>query len=115
MHGWFVQPRPFISGPLKERELKGAIDQLTAVITDAISSGLDLAGLVSIRFAVLADGRVSKVKLLADTTRSPGELDLVRVDFVQTVLAAVKQLQFTKQRGISTVTLPLVFEREDTH
>jgi hypothetical protein len=111
MHGWFVQPRPFIAGALSERELGQAIEALTMRIGEAIDGGLDLAGLVSTRFSVNKDCRVGAVKLLADTTRSPGEHAQQRAAFIRDLLRMLKTLRFRRQRGSSTVTLPLVFER----
>jgi 2OG-Fe(II) oxygenase superfamily len=111
IHGWFVQPRPFISGPLSEAALDKGISQLSVHIQAAIAQGLDLAGLVSLRFIVSADGRVQKTQLLVDTTRGAGEDRERREIFVKNVLSALKTLKFPKQRGASTVTLPLVFER----
>ncbi len=112
LHGWFVQPRPFIEGPLSVRELMAGVERLSETVTAAIDAGLDLQGLVSVRFAVAPDGRVRRLALLADTTKSPGEHDAQRAAFIGELMAAARALRFRHQRGPSSVTLPLLFERE---
>ncbi len=111
IHGWFVQPRPFIEGPLKERALGDAITEVTDAIAPALEAGLPLAGLLSLGFSVSADGQVSKVRALADTTRSPPEADQERKQLLRTVRKTLESHRFPRSRAVSQVTLPLVFER----
>ena len=71
VHGWFVQPRPFIRGPLTARLLSSRIEVLSDSLGGWIG-GLPLAGLLSIAFRVGARGRTSAVRVLtkwADTAR----------------------------------------------
>jgi hypothetical protein len=111
IHGWFVQPRPFIEGPLKPKDLETCIDAVTQTLAPSLSAGLPVAGLASYRFRVLRDGQVGAVKLLADTTRAPFEAQAQLVALKRRVRARLLKFRFQKQRGESWVTLPLVFER----
>jgi hypothetical protein len=110
IHGWFVQPRPFIEGPLEAAELEGRIAELARAIGDALK-GLPMAGALTLHFTTTRDGRVPGVRVLSDTTRvaAPHEGDRRRV--VRAVAASVGAMRFTKQRGPSKITLPIVFER----
>lgn len=111
VHGWFVQPRPFIEGPLSTAALGRAIDGLSAFFGEALADGPPLAGLLSLGFGVTAAGRVGPVRVLSDTTRVPAEREAERRRVVRRVAAHVRAWRFPKQRGSSRVTLPLVFER----
>lgn len=112
IHGWFVQPRPFIEGPLSTKALASEIERLTeTLVTPALEEGLSLAGLLSVRFRVLADGRVSSAQVMSDTTRTVAELEPARRAFVREIVKHLSAARFPKARGASSVTLPLVFER----
>lgn len=106
VHGWFVQPRPFIQGPLPARALVARTEELGAVVGD-----LPVAGLLSLAFGVDRRGAVTGVRVLSDTTRVTGADERERGRMVRRVRATVGAWRFGAQRGASRVTLPLVFER----
>jgi len=110
VHGWFVQPRPFVTGPLATRALTARIDELTGQLGAWIGS-LPIAGLASFAFDVDRRGRVARVTVLSDTTRVPASEERARRQLVRRIRAAIAGWQFGAQRGTSRVTLPLVFER----
>ncbi len=110
VHGWFVQPRPFIVGPLSTKELGVRIDELGARVGAEVG-GLPIAGLVSFAFGVDRGGRVRDVRVLSDTTRVPRADEPVRKRVIARIRAQLAGWRFARQRGASRVTLPLVFER----
>lgn len=111
IHGWFVQPRPFISGSLSVKELQHAIDQLGEAVGEAVGDA-QVAGLLSFRFRVEPSGVVRQLKLLADTLRAPA-VDAEKLDVLRGAIArALTTMRFRKQRAASTITLPMVFERQ---
>ncbi|MCM2281664.1 MAG: hypothetical protein NDI61_07440 [Bdellovibrionaceae bacterium] len=111
IHGWFVQPRPFIEGPLSTKDLAHAIDDLSAELGQLLAQGIDIQGVLSARFRVGTNGQVSGFRVLTNAIRHPlrqaqeerAVLNLVRRFFAQSA--------FRKQRAPSDVTLPLIFER----
>lgn len=111
VHGWFVQPRPFIEGPLATKDLANSIEDLSANLGELLSSGVDIQGVLSARFRVDTDGRVSGFKVLTNALRHPTRDQ----NEERAVLALVKKFfsrtAFKKQRKSSMVTLPLIFER----
>jgi hypothetical protein len=111
VHGWFVQPRPFVEGPLPVEALERAIPALLEAGTTALAPGVAPAGLVSLSFRVTPTGKSTQARLLCDTTRVPAHQEGARRRFVSALLSSVKRLSFPRQRGASRVTLPLVFER----
>lgn len=104
IHGWFLQPRPFIEGPLQERALEAAISRLTDVIRPHLETTA-LAGLLSLGFTVRA-GRAQNVRVLANTVRPVDQQRLI-----SDVHKALKSHVFPTGAGASRVTLPLVFEK----
>jgi hypothetical protein len=110
IHGWFVQPRPFVRGALNVRSLAARIAELTDQIGGWLD-GLPIAGLVSLAFDVDRAGRVRAPRVLSDTTRVPRIDERARMRLIKRIGAAVADWQFSAQRGTSRVTLPLVFER----
>jgi hypothetical protein len=113
MHGWFVQPRPFIAGPLSTSALGERIEGLGAKIGELLraSGDLAMAGLVSFAFGVDRLGRVRDVRVLSDTTRVPRAGEPARKRVIARIRSELSTWRFARQRGPSRVTLPLVFER----
>ncbi len=111
IHGWFVQPRPFIEGPLPIVALTEPFDQVTAVVAPHLEAGLTITGLLSLRFTVSKLGAVSTVKLLSDTTRTNALSEKTRKKLIRDLEGTVRTLKFPKARAESHITLPLVFER----
>ncbi|HEY0193772.1 MAG TPA: 2OG-Fe(II) oxygenase [Kofleriaceae bacterium] len=110
IHGWFVQPRPFVQGPLPVRALSARIADLTGAL-GAWLDDLPVAGLLSLAFDVDRAGAVAATRVLSDTTRVPRADEPARRALVRKLRAAIAGWQFAKQRAPSRVTLPLVFER----
>jgi len=108
IHGWFVQPRPFIRGPLRPRELAARTDDLGATLEGA---QVPLAGMLALAFEVDRAGRARRVRVLSDTTRVSVSDEPARKRLVRDLRQTVAAWKFSKQRAPSQVTLPLVFER----
>ena len=90
-------------------QLAARIAELTGSL-GAWLGGVEVAGLVSLAFDVDRAGRVRAVRTLSDTTRSPDERGRRRL--VSKIRTGIASWRFGAQRGISRVTLPLVFVAE---
>jgi hypothetical protein len=110
IHGWFVQPRPFVRGVLPVRVLASRISALTDPL-GAWLGGLPIAGLISFAFDVDRRGHVRELRVLSDTTRVPRAGERARKALVRRIRDAIAGWTFGSQRSASRVTLPLVFER----
>ncbi len=110
VHGWFVQPRPFVRGPLPARVLAQRIADLTGRLGSWLGA-LPIAGLYSVAFDIDRRGGVSRVRALSDTTRVPRADEPARKRLVRKIREDIMGWRFGPQRGASSVTLPLVFER----
>ncbi len=111
VHGWFVAPRPFVEGALDPEDLAPRIDALSEVVAGA-AAGLPVAGLLSLGFGVSPTGRVTGLRMLADTTRVPAAAERERRRLVAAIRAQAARLAFPRRRSASRVTLPLVFDRQ---
>lgn len=112
IHGWFVQPRPFIQGPLNTSELQKEIDRLTFSLSEELerNAALLASGVLAIRFRVEKSGTLSQIEVLSNSLRSldaSGEFSSALAKWVKRELMKIR---FKSKQKISIVTLPLVFE-----
>ncbi len=112
IHGWFVQPRPFVEGALPAEAAELAIEAATEAVGRFVEAGLPVSGMLSLRLDVAPSGAVTKTTLLSDTTRVPGEWERERRSLVREVVKKLDQLRLARAKRPSTITLPLVFARE---
>lgn len=110
IHGWFVQPRPFIEGPLSTKDLQVAINDLSEDLGHILSEGVDVHGTLSVKFTVTTKGEVTKVSTLSNAIRHPNGDERIEKALVSHIQSFLKNVKFRKQRAQSTVTLPLIFE-----
>ena len=108
IHGWFVQPRPFVLGPLPVRALSARIDELSARLGQW-ADGVPLAGLLSFSFTVDRRGAVQRLRLASDTTRVAAEFEAKRRRLCRRIADEVAGWRFAPQRQPSSITLPLQF------
>ena len=110
IHGWFVQPRPFIEGPLPVRALSARLDGLGRAI-GAWMGTLPIAGLASWSFTIDRSGRVRNLARLSDTTRVPRAADPHRRALLARISRELATWTFGAQRAPSKITLPLTWGR----
>ena len=107
LHGWFVQPRPFVVGPIPKAAFAEAIAELVGSLS--LPRGLAVSGTLTIRFEISAAGRVQKPRILADTLRAPVLQRAARDGVVTDLLARIRRSRFPARARPSVATLPLVF------
>ncbi len=111
IHGWFVQPRPFIQGPLKEKSL---LDFIEWIISDLASKNFlstTLTGIVSLQLKISPSGQMRAVKVLSETLRQwDDERGPTRV--ISHLKKQALAYRFPKHGATSLITLPVIFENE---
>ncbi len=112
IHGWFVQPRPYIEGPLPTRQLATRTASLEPIVSKLLREGLGISGLLSVRARISAAGAVSRVEVLSDTTRVARHEEKQRARLVKSIVDGIRGWSFVAQKAASTVTIPFVFEAE---
>jgi hypothetical protein len=110
IHGWFVQPRPFIEGPLQTRDLKRVIDDLSGSLERIFASGLEIYGTVSLRLTVAKSGKIERIGVLTNTLRHPAGDATVEATLLKHIQTFLKKSSFQKMKATSQITLPLIFE-----
>lgn len=110
IHGWFVQPRPFVEGPVEADHVAERIGALVAQLDEWIRD-MPLSGMLSFALDIDRAGRARKVRVLSDTTRVPKVYSTGRRWLIRRIALDLEGWRFGKQRSTSRVTLPLVFER----
>jgi hypothetical protein len=108
INGWFVQPRPFVEGPVPARAVARRIEGLTEAL-GAWTRDLWIAGTLALAIPISAAGRVGRVRVLTDTTRVARGDEAARRGLLRSIRRYVAGLQFPRARGASTLTLPLIF------
>jgi hypothetical protein len=110
IHGWFLQPRPFIEGPLAAGAVQSWLGEKMEDLRPIIEEVGGLSGMLSMRFTVARTGSITGVRLLADSVKS---VDGKSLDgFPTRLLRALfsGERPFARQRGVSQVTLPIIFD-----
>ncbi len=110
IHGWFVQPRPFIEGPLKTRELQPVIDDLSGTISELLSQGLDVSGTLALKLVVNPSGKVAKVTRLSNSLRERQWESQAAAVLDRHIQDFLRRVNFRRHPAKSTITLPLIFD-----
>ena len=109
LHGWFIQPRPYIQGPMETDELAACLRPLPMLVHDAIGELSDSAkvrGVLTLRVKVSARGK-AKTQPLVHTLRGLRPAETKR--FINRVLGHFDNWSFVKKRAASQLTIPLNF------
>ncbi|MDZ4660551.1 MAG: 2OG-Fe(II) oxygenase [Pseudomonadota bacterium] len=115
IHGWFVNPRPFIQGPISTKELANqilALDEFIFKNSDLVSG---ITGTASFQISIATSGKIKSVVPLASTLRSDLRNISDGAQSVSLMIEKIKQLitknfSFKKQQKPTLITLPLIFE-----
>lgn len=110
IHGWFVEPRPYVVGPLSTSQVQKTLDHALETLSQALPHFGALHGTVSFRLQVSRTGRVKAYSRLTDTLMSlESSNDQVRRlhVFLKSLFTSI---EFPRARGESLVTIPLLFK-----
>lgn len=110
IHGWFVEPRPYVVGPLRTSQVQRTLDHGLEALSSALPRLGSLHGTVSFRLDVTAAGRVAGFRGLTDTLAGLDGGEPQRRRAAAFLKRTFSSLQFPKARGASKVTVPLLFK-----
>jgi hypothetical protein len=110
MHGWFVNPRPYVTGGLSttqvQKSVQAGFENLNSVLQQ-----MDLIdGTVSVRLDVSPNGQVRKYKVLTNTLVSLSNKSEDVLYFNKQLKQLFTNTQFVRSRKESKITLPLIFK-----
>jgi hypothetical protein len=110
LHGWFVNPRPYVVGGLSTAQVQKALNPVFDSLNSVLSNIDLLDGTMSLRLSVTPSGRVSQYKILTNTlvslSNKPGDISY----FNKEIKSLVSKTTFVKSKKASSITLPLIFK-----
>jgi hypothetical protein len=109
VHGWFVNPRPYVTGGLKTAQVERGMREALRVLSEELSRIGLLNGALSVRLKIGRGGEVTDYRALTDTLISV-EKSPADVLYLQKQLKNIfKSIKFPDSKLASQVTIPLVF------
>lgn len=110
VHGWFVEPRPYVVGPLTTTQVQRTLDRALETLSAALPQLGDLHGTTSFRLAVSPKGRVTSFRWLTDTVIGLEDSAAQRRALLPFLKGAFSNLEVPAARGSSQITVPLLFK-----
>lgn len=109
MHGWFVNPRPYVTGGLKTAQVDKTMRKTMNALNMELQQISLLSGTLSIRLNIGRNGDVTAYKTLTDTLVSV-EKNTNDILYLQKQLKGIfKNMKFSNSKLESQVTIPLIF------
>ncbi len=110
IHGWFVNPRPYVVGGLKTSQVQKGLTSAFAFLSQTLAQIDLLHGTISIRLNVGADGSIKQYKLVRSTVLSLKGLVQDEVYLLKELKNIFSQVKFPKATVSSQITIPLLFK-----
>ena len=110
MHGWFVNPRPYVVGGLSTAQAQKAISKPLAGLNQVLEQMDLLNGTVSLRLTVDKAGTVEKYQVLTNTLVSVANSQQDVLFFNKELKKLLSSTQFSKSQKKSMMTIPLIFK-----
>ncbi len=110
LHGWFVNPRPYVVGGLSTAQVQKSVENVFIALTQVLEQIDLLDGALSLRLKVNPQGKVENFKLLTNSlvslVQNPKDITYLQKELKSLFI----NTQFTKTRKSSQITLPLIFK-----
>lgn len=110
MHGWFVNPRPYVVGGLSTAMVQKSVEKVFSELTSVLSQMELLDGTLALRLKVSAAGEVEDYKLLTNTLLSLAQKPADVAYLLKEIKRLLVNTKFNKTRKNSQITLPLIFK-----
>ena len=110
MHGWFVNPRPYVTGGLSTAAVQKVLNPQFELLNQVLSKIDLMHGTLSCRMNVSPSGLVTKFTLVSNTVLSlvgnPSDEKYLQKE----LKALFSKVKFPQGRGPSQITIPLLFK-----
>lgn len=110
IHGWFVEPRPYVVGALTTSQAGKTLDQALEVLGEVLEAEGAFHGTLSFRLKVTPSGGVKSFEWLTDTLMGLDDHEAQHARLKPFLKKLFGQLHFPKSRGPSAITVPLIFK-----
>lgn len=110
IHGWFVEPRPYVVGGLTTAQTQKALDPAFNELNQVLSQIESLHGTLSFRLEVLNTGKIKNYNLVSNTVLSVYGNSAEEKYLQKNLKQIFSSLQFPKAKAASKITIPLLFK-----
>ncbi len=107
IHGWFMEPKTYIEGPLPAKSTEKILNQGFDQLQELLANSELAQGTVSLQLQVGTNGQVESAKFATNTLLSlDGEVPSA---LNREILKIYRNLQFGSARSGTLMTVPLIF------
>lgn len=110
IHGWFVNPRPYVTGGLSTSQVQKAVQPKFEHLSKILSSIDLLNGTLSCRLAVTPGGKVKTYTVVSNSVLSLTNRFEDQTYLMKELKSLFSSTQFPTAKTGSIVTLPLIFK-----
>ena len=110
MHGWFVNPRPYVTGGLSTASVQKSIQPQFLQLNSVLSNIELMHGTLSCRLEILPSGKVKKYTLVSNSVLSVAGRDQDQTYLLKELKKLFEATVFTKCKSKSNITIPLIFK-----
>jgi hypothetical protein len=110
MHGWFVEPRPYIVGGLTTAQTQNALNPAFSELSEVLSQLDSLHGTLSLRVSVSVSGDVQSYRLVSNTVLSIYGNKSEEVFLQKNLKQIFSNIKFPRSKSASKITIPLLFK-----
>jgi hypothetical protein len=109
IHGWFVEPRPYVVGGLSTSKVQRALQPALVEMSQILSQLQHFHGTMSFRLSVSDSGEVKSFKWLTDTLVSLSQNETELRQIRGWLKSRFSNTSFPKTSSQSQITIPLLF------
>jgi hypothetical protein len=108
IHGWFMEPKTYIEGPLPGKSTERTLNEAFEKLQNKIAQSDLTQGTVSLQLRINSQGQVASAKFATNTLLTlEGEVPRT---LNRDILKIYSSLQFKTARGSTNMTIPLIFQ-----
>jgi len=109
IHGWFVEPRPYVVGGLSTSQVQRVLEPAIHSLSDFLATAGDFHGTLSFRLSVSKGGQVQQFKWLTNTVIGLLNPALQERELRRWIQAQFRSLRFLARSETSQITVPILF------
>lgn len=110
MHGWFVNPRPYVVGGLSTAAVQKALDPQFEMLNDLLAQVGLMNGTLSCRLDVNSQGQVKKYTLVSNSVLSLSNEEADERYLQKQLKQIFASAKFPAAKKPSFITIPLLFK-----
>lgn len=110
LHGWFVEPRPYVVGGLSTAQVSKALGPQFLEIENQLADLGPINGMVSLRLKVSKTGQIQFIKVISNTVVSLENNEQDEKILALSLKSIFKKVQFPSSKNDSWITIPILFK-----